>query len=466
MSRPVLFALSGMILLLSALAAPAEAIPAFSRKHDLSCTACHTKPPRLNAFGEAFHMAGFQVPSVEEGETKEKRKIGRIFSETGFLNIFSLRAHGNFMEAFGGGEPSEINLAFPLETELYLAGTLTSEVGYFFELEHTGREIEGKSDGSFEARSRFGLGKEFFLMVDLGKFLGADHGGYHASGRGPMRMGPMLMAGKIDPSTNFSYPTNRQFILNIPGRVGADAVTRFTLAPYAFAVKFFGVRKAGGEAVEVTEESLYNTAGGFGADAHLMVERLMLQAGVLQGLESDVSDADQQKDPYVMLRVNFGGEKYVSGSLSGLIYWGNDTARVPRPAPSALTDPVDWLRYGFAANVKYRLLDLYGAFLWDKVRDLPAQTAAVFDDEAFGFTVEGDYLATQGLLLSLRYDHLDAGGFLSQRADAKALTLQARYYLRDNLSFFLRDTYNAENVSANALQNYRHMTALGVDLDF
>ena len=64
------------LLLLSALAvtflpAPAEAIPAFARKYDLTCTSCHTKPPRLNAFGEAFHMAGFQIPGAVEGEVRK-----------------------------------------------------------------------------------------------------------------------------------------------------------------------------------------------------------------------------------------------------------------------------------------------------------------------------------------------------------------------------------------------------------
>ncbi len=36
-----------------------SAIPAVAGKHDLSCTSCHTKTPQLNAFGEAFHRAGF-----------------------------------------------------------------------------------------------------------------------------------------------------------------------------------------------------------------------------------------------------------------------------------------------------------------------------------------------------------------------------------------------------------------------
>jgi hypothetical protein len=42
----------------------AEAVPAFARQYDVQCNACHTRPPRLNSFGEQFHLMGFQMPSA------------------------------------------------------------------------------------------------------------------------------------------------------------------------------------------------------------------------------------------------------------------------------------------------------------------------------------------------------------------------------------------------------------------
>ena len=46
---------SGLALLAGLLAAPlAEAMPAFARQYELSCSTCHAAFPRLNAFGEAF----------------------------------------------------------------------------------------------------------------------------------------------------------------------------------------------------------------------------------------------------------------------------------------------------------------------------------------------------------------------------------------------------------------------------
>lgn len=55
----------------------ASAIPSFSRKYETSCLTCHTVYPKLNAFGEAFRMNGYQFPQDEEDNIKEDRiKLG------------------------------------------------------------------------------------------------------------------------------------------------------------------------------------------------------------------------------------------------------------------------------------------------------------------------------------------------------------------------------------------------------
>ena len=44
-----------------AAARPAEAIPAFARKYQFSCSTCHAPAPRLKPFGEAFAARGFRL---------------------------------------------------------------------------------------------------------------------------------------------------------------------------------------------------------------------------------------------------------------------------------------------------------------------------------------------------------------------------------------------------------------------
>lgn len=456
--RPVVLFLMAGVFILLLYPASAQAIPAFARKYDMSCTSCHTKPPRLNAFGEAFHMAGYQIPQTQEGEQRGKRQIGRIHSEKELMNIFALRTTGNFAESYSGGKPPESNLAFPREIELYFAGSFTDDISYFFNFSHESRAISGLDAGLFEEKSEFGLGKEFFLMFNLGPS-GLDLS--HNNMDRPMVMGPMIMVGKIDPSTNFSYATNRQFILDSPGRVnkGSGVIQRYTLTPYAFAAKFFGLSTGDGKSIEVSQAVLYNTSGDFGIDAHAMIGNVMIQVGLMQGIVAGTSDINEKKDPYLMTRLNFGGSNYFSGSVSGLVYWGNDTAKVGDQL-------IDWFRYGFSGNVKYKLLDIYGAVIWDKISGLPESTAAAFDDTAMGLTIEGDLLITDQHLVSLRYDHMEAGGFSNQKADGKVLTVQVRKYLRDNFALFLRDSVNVGSVSDHPLQNFRNLVAAGIDFDF
>lgn len=426
--------------------APADAIPAFARKHDLSCTACHTKPPRLNDFGEAFHMAGFRIPAVNDGERHRKRQIGRIWSEADLLNALALRARGDILTGASGAAAGddELDIASLRSAELYLAGTLTDDISYFF-------VFEGNED-------HFGIGHEFFVLANLEALWRRNGTGHDPHGDGPMIMGPMIMAGKIDPSTNFSYPTNRQLIENTNVRRTGETATRFALEPYAFAAKFFGVETANGRLLEVTEPVLYNTDGDTGIDSHLMIGRFLLQAGILQGIAAGDRDANRKKDPYLMARMNFGGSRYVSGSISALAQRGFETAQVDG-------SPVDWLRTGLAANLRWRHFDIYGAVIRDRIHDLP-DGIAPFDDRALGATVQVDWLATDAWLLSLRYDRMDAGGFIDALADGRAVTLQGRWYLRDNLSLWLRDSYNIGDVSANPLQNFRHLFTAGIDVVF
>lgn len=43
---------------------PALAVPVFAERYGLSCSACHTAVPELNAFGNAFRRNGFVLPGV------------------------------------------------------------------------------------------------------------------------------------------------------------------------------------------------------------------------------------------------------------------------------------------------------------------------------------------------------------------------------------------------------------------
>jgi len=54
------------LVLLTALPAAVQAIPAFARRYRVSCLMCHAPVPRLNAFGEQFASHGFRMSPAEE----------------------------------------------------------------------------------------------------------------------------------------------------------------------------------------------------------------------------------------------------------------------------------------------------------------------------------------------------------------------------------------------------------------
>jgi hypothetical protein len=61
-----------LLLFLVLMPAPkAVAIPAFARKYQTSCQTCHSNPPELNDFGEAFKKHGFKFPKDDETFVKE-----------------------------------------------------------------------------------------------------------------------------------------------------------------------------------------------------------------------------------------------------------------------------------------------------------------------------------------------------------------------------------------------------------
>ena len=67
--------LSGVMLTLAA--GVAEAIPAFARKYETSCSTCHLAIQQRNAFGEAFRKNGYKMPEGEDELVKrEKVSLG------------------------------------------------------------------------------------------------------------------------------------------------------------------------------------------------------------------------------------------------------------------------------------------------------------------------------------------------------------------------------------------------------
>jgi hypothetical protein len=239
--------------------------------------------------------------------------------------------------------------------------------------------------------------------------------------------------------------------------------------PYALASKYFGLFKNRdeGEPQLVTDQVMYNTRGAYGGDFHAMFQNNLVlgQMGFLKENEGF--------DIYGVGRLDLGERRGFTFNVSALVNWGFGVARAPVASDDepgefhAGARRLDRLRYGLAANARWKGFDVYGAVIRDRVFDLPGELGSVFDRDATGLTLEVDYLAHETVMLSARFDQLWAGGLRDQKADGTVLSAQVKYYPWQNVAFFVRDSVNLRKFHEdNALRSWRNQLFVGIDWDF
>lgn len=101
-----------MLAPLTVTAGRAVALPVFAHRYGLSCQACHTTVPHLNAFGEAFLKKGFRLPNARDGIVPVAVKV----------NL-----------AYGSEAEDGLPKAVVDEVEVLTGGAIGPKFNYFFE---------------------------------------------------------------------------------------------------------------------------------------------------------------------------------------------------------------------------------------------------------------------------------------------------------------------------------------------
>jgi hypothetical protein len=107
----------------------AEAIPAFARKHRVSCITCHVAAPKLKPYGEEYAGNGFVLPDGEDSP--------RAYIDTGDESLLLQRdlplavRFDAYLRA-GDTETADADLETPYGVKLLGGGRLSRYVSYYF----------------------------------------------------------------------------------------------------------------------------------------------------------------------------------------------------------------------------------------------------------------------------------------------------------------------------------------------
>lgn len=126
----------------------AKAIPTFARKYRTSCTTCHIGFNRLNPFGSAYRMNGYQIPQGQEAVYVKEEPVSlgapawkRVWPDGVWPGMIpqsiplSMMVHQRLIwnESARTRDVPEVDFDFPHEWELLIGGDLGDMISFFGE---------------------------------------------------------------------------------------------------------------------------------------------------------------------------------------------------------------------------------------------------------------------------------------------------------------------------------------------
>lgn len=146
---------------LFASADPASAIPAFARKHRISCTTCHGPFPRLKPFGEEFAGNGFRMPDPTQEPTRATHDTGDPLLELAREVPLAVRMEGYV--AAHENAAAESDLETPWVFKLLSGGPIAPKVSYYVYFILERGDVEGLEDAYLHFSKLFGSGVDLLF---------------------------------------------------------------------------------------------------------------------------------------------------------------------------------------------------------------------------------------------------------------------------------------------------------------
>jgi len=158
MSRDRLLTLAvlGTVALLAAMAArQADAIPAFARKYQLSCSTCHAPFPRLKPFGEEFGARGYRMEDPSKEPTRATYDVGDPLLMLVRDVPLALRLEG--YASWKENALAETDFEWPWAFKILSGGPISNHISYYFYFLEESGEVVGLEDAFLQFNSIFNL---------------------------------------------------------------------------------------------------------------------------------------------------------------------------------------------------------------------------------------------------------------------------------------------------------------------
>jgi hypothetical protein len=459
------FLVPGLALLPAAfylMAPKANAIPAFSRQYQTSCSTCHIDFPKLNDFGKAFKDAGFKFPKDDETYLKVPPVLlGAPAQKDVFPNAIwpgtipgmppiGLRMN-TFFQVTSGPRSNFNSVAGPNAVPQFIPAT-DFETGFFsiFSAGNLGSDIAFWVDDDISvggSNAAGGLGDGYLKFVNIGRFLHlpTDALAFRA-GQFELDL-PFTQARSINLSPYDIYSESNIGVINALTNQ-QNVANQFTFAGAGKGIEVSGGHLYGGYhySVAVIDQNTSglnqpdNTSpfvpsatggasGGVGFASDTSAKALYTRFSYRFNLERDeASRKDVQAagptGPRDHTYLNFGGFYMRGNSRQGFVGLqanGTDTTLLIAHEP--------YYRAGGDFSFNYRKLNIYGLYMRGKDDNLlpvdssgnvillplsptmgpyPVRFASDVPATFSGGFVQSDFLVLPWVMLIMRYDGVNS----------------------------------------------------------
>ena len=136
-----------------------QSIPSFARQTNLTCNTCHTIFPEINAFGRQFKRMGYTLVGVQsiQATTDSGEVITLRLPSSSPVSSMIMASFSSTNKEQPGTQNN--NFSFPQQLSLFLAGSITPNVGGFIQLTY---EQQSGTIGMDNADLRFTDQTELF----------------------------------------------------------------------------------------------------------------------------------------------------------------------------------------------------------------------------------------------------------------------------------------------------------------